>query len=257
MHRNHSFILTALLLGAMVPLAGCQGALLAFTPGPSGAAGSRARGPADQEADMALLAAMGPPLEAAELETPHLSAVTPRKVIYSADLAILVADVLQAVTRTRKIAEEAGGYMQKMTRSAIEIRVPAGQFDSAVAQVEKLGSVTRRNITAADVTEEYVDLEIRLSNARALGAKLVALLDKATNVKEALAVEKELARARTEIERLEGKLNVLASRVAFSTIVINFTPMADAPRQLRTTLPFWWLRGLGLGELMGFDEGRL
>ncbi len=183
-------------------------------------------------------------------ESPHLAVVAPRKVIYSAELGIVTADVPHAVAETKKLAERLGGYMQRMTRTAIEIRVPAAKFDQALTALAKLGAVTERNVQAADVTEEYVDLEIRLKNSQALLGKLLALLEKAKDVKEALAVEKELSRVRTTIERLEGKLNVLKSRIAYSTITANFMPMQDAPEALKVSLPFWWLKGLGLEQLL-------
>ena len=188
-------------------------------------------------------------------ETPHLAAVEPRKVVYTGQFKVLTDEVGRAVAETRKLAERLGGYMQRMTGSGIVIRVPAARFDQAVAELEKMGSVTERYVQAQDVTEEYVDLEIRLKSAKALLAKLLGLLEKAKDVKQALEVEKELARVRTEVERLEGQLNRLASRVAYATITVNFIAAPQAPGELKVVLPFWWLRTLGLKDLMSF-EGR-
>ena len=182
----------------------------------------------------------------------RLSVVEPRKVIYKAELSVVVGDADDAVTATRLAAEKLGGYMQRMTTDAIIIRVPAERFDEALAAIDKLGIVTEKDITAGDVTEEYVDLEIRLKNARALLEKLRSLLDMAQNVKEVLAVERELTRIRTEIEKLEGKLNRLTNRIAYATISVAFTEVPDAPDELRIRLPFWWLKTVGVGKLLGF-----
>ena len=57
---------------------------------------------------------------------------------------------------------------------------------------------------------------------------------------------------RTEIERLQGQLNVLTGRTTYSTIAANFTRTSRAPADLRPGLPFWWLGRLGLHELMAF-----
>ena len=187
---------------------------------------------------------------AGEQESPHLAVVNPRKVIYTAEMRIVVADVTRAVTKTKTLAERLGGYMQRMTRTAIEIRVPSAKFDQALIELDKLGTAIETNVEAADVTEEYVDLEVRLNNSRVLLKKLLALLDKAQNVKEALAVETEIARVRTTLERLQGQLNVMKNRVAYSTVLVNFMPMEDAPQALKPSLPFWWLKGLGLEQLM-------
>ena len=196
---------------------------------------------------------------AGEQESPHLTVVNPRKVIYTAKMRIVAADVTRAVAKTKALAESLGGYMQRMTRTAIEIRVPSAKFDQALNALGKLGTAIETDVEAADVTEEYVDLEIRLNNSRVLLEKLLALLDKAQNVKEALAVEKEISRVRTTMERLQGQLNVMKNRVAYSTVLVNFMPIEDAPEPLKVSLPFWWLSDLGLEELMApvsdYDDG--
>jgi len=191
-----------------------------------------------------------PTPEAGEPEV--TTTVTPRKVIYTARLEIIVADVESALARSDEIARKMGGYMQHVSGAGITIRVPADKFDLAVADVTKLGPVAQRNITAQDVTEQYTDLKIRLDNARATLKRLQAILEKTTSVKDVLAVEKELARVRTEIERMQGQMNLLSSRIAYATITITFRRSSDVPQHIRTRLPFWWLEQLGLETMMEF-----
>ncbi len=194
-----------------------------------------------------------PPKGAAKPEPlPHLAVMDPRKVVYTAELSIVAADVRTSLEQTKALARQTGGYMQQMTSTSIVIRVPAEKFDQAIAALEKLGTVTHRDIKASDVTEDYVDLEIRLKSAKALLNKLLALLDKAANVKEALAVEKEIARVRTQIEQLTGQLNRLKNQVTYATISARFIATHEAPDELKVALPFWWLRHLGLEELLRF-----
>jgi len=178
--------------------------------------------------------------------------VQPRKVVYTAQMEIIVADLDYALGEVRKAAERLGGYMQHLSHGSITIRVPAGQFNDAVDALAKLGPVVNREITALDVTEQHADLEIRLDNGRAALKRLQALLDKAMDVKEVLAIEKELIRMRTEIERLEGKMNLLKNRVAYATITVSFRQAAHVSNHIRVKLPFWWLSQLGLETLMDF-----
>ncbi len=182
----------------------------------------------------------------------HLAVMDVRKVVYTAELSIVAANVRTAVEQTKALARDSGGYMQQMTSTSILIRVPAEKFDQAIAALEKIGTIMHRDIKASDVTEDYVDLEIRLKNAKALLAKLLALLDKAVDVKEALAVEKEMARVRTQVEQLTGQLNRLKNQVVYATIFARFVAAHEAPDELKVALPFWWLRGLGLEGLLRF-----
>jgi len=192
------------------------------------------------------------PAEAEPQEVPHLTAVQPRKVIYTGAFRVVVPDVEHALAATKDLSEQMDGYMQQMTSARIVIRVPAEKFNQAVDELGKLGTVVDKNIAARDVTEQYVDLEIRLDNAKVLREKLIALLDRAKTVKEALEVERELARVRTEIERLEGQLNSLSSQIAYATITVHFSPTEQAPEELKVRLPFWWLYELGLNNLVRF-----
>ena len=85
----------------------------------------------------------------------------------------------------------------------VVIRVPASRFDDAAAAVGKLGAITQREIKAQDVTDDVVDLEMRLRNAKALEEKVLGLLECAGTLQAALELEKEAARITLDIERLE------------------------------------------------------
>ncbi|MDP6634598.1 MAG: DUF4349 domain-containing protein [Phycisphaerae bacterium] len=203
--------------------------------------------PADTGGDADLAADRAkPPEQAGE----PIANIQPRKVIYTADMEIIVADLDRALGEARKTAERMGGYMQHLSGGSITIRVPAEQFNSAMDALSKLGPVASRKIAALDVTEQHTDLEIRISNGRAALKRLQALLDKATDVKEVLAIEKELVRMRTEMERLQGKMNLLKNRVAYATITVSFQRAAQVSDHIRVKLPFWWLSQLGLETLM-------
>jgi hypothetical protein len=179
-----------------------------------------------------------------------VAAVEPRKVVYTGSFTLLVADMKAAAESTLRMAEQMGGYMQHMTDSSIVIRVPAARFDETVAGLGNIGTVTDKEVKAQDVTEEYEDLAIRLKNAKALQERLVALLAKAENVKDAIEVEREVNRVRTEIEKLEGQMNRLSGQIAYATLSVRFTQTREAPRELKVSLPFPWLRELGLEHLL-------
>ena len=83
------------------------------------------------------------------------------------------------------------------------------------------GQITSKEIHAKDVTEEYVDLGIRLES------KLVALtayrkfLKRATNVEEILNVQREIRQIEEEIEAQKGRLRYLDDQAAYSTLRIT------------------------------------
>jgi hypothetical protein len=100
------------------------------------------------------------------------------------------------------------------------------------------------NVNAEDVGEEFVDLTARAANGRRLEERLLDLLGSRTGrLQDVLAVERELARVREEIERLDGRLRYLRTRAAMSTLSVTVheppplvshpgrSPIVDAFRQ--------------------------
>ena len=178
-------------------------------------------------------------------DAPHSAAM----LIYTAQLSLAVFQVEKGLDAVERLGRDAGGYLSTRQDNAVTIRVPRDRFDDVVARIEALGDVLHRDIRAQDVTDEFVDLEARLRNARAMRSRLEDLLAKA-NVKEAIEIEGQLGRVTEEIERLEGKLKLLRDQIAFSTITVTFAPVADQPVRDNALLPFPWVEHLGLSSLL-------
>lgn len=149
-----------------------------------------------------------------------------RMLIWRADLALEVLRVQDALTQSIAIAEKSGGYVQTKTENGeesaqITLRIPAKALKSTIGTLEKLGKVTRRSVTGEDVTEQYIDLDARLKNAKALRDRLTQLLGKAKDVKDIIAIEAELNRIQTEIDSSEGRIKSLKSQADFATIELS------------------------------------
>lgn len=165
-----------------------------------------------------------------------------RIVVYEANYNIATTDT-DAVKKVAQIANELGGYVAVSTGETITIRVPVKSYSDAISRIEKIGEVRHHVQKALDVTEEHVDLEARLKNARVVRERLVALLEKATNVSETLEVEKELKRVNEEIETIQAKLELLQKRVAYSSITVTFSIRTPAVAGVEERdLPFAWKR---------------
>lgn len=188
----------------------------------------------------------------AQAPTPLLTVVEPRKVVYTGRFNVAVGDVAVSIQATKALADKLGGYMLRMTTNTIVIRVPADKFDAAVEAIGRMGMVVDKDVTAQDVTDQYLDLAMRLKNAKATQQKLVALLEKSQVVADTMEIEKEIQRITTEIERLEGQLNKLSHEVAFSILTVLFNQTRNAPAETRVKLPFYWLGRIGLDELLSF-----
>lgn len=150
--------------------------------------------------------------------------------------------------------KEWGGYLQNQTGASLVVRLPAAKFDEAFAAVRALGRVLAESRQADDVTEEYVDLGIRLDTAKKARDRLLEVLQKAEKVEDILKVEAELRRLTEEIERMEGRRKFLADQVALATLRVTFQATAAAPPpppRSRQRSRFEWVNLVGAESMMG------
>jgi hypothetical protein len=161
-----------------------------------------------------------------------------RLIIRTGDMAVVVEDSDAAARDIAHLAEAKGGWLVEsdlyesngFKRGWLTVRVPADQFDVVVAEIKALAlEVQSESTSSQDVTEEYVDLESRLTNLEATADRVRGFLDEAQTVEEALDVNQELSRLEGEIEVVKGRMKYLSQSAAFSTLTVNLIP--DEPSQ--------------------------
>lgn len=192
----------------------------------------------------------GEPAQPKPVQSPQSPEIDParigRLVVYNAVINVVVDRISDSLNQIKAVVAGIGGYMQQMDSQSITFKIPADKFHDAIAEVEKLGEVTRKEIKGTDVTDEMRDLNIRLQNAEEVRQRLVKLLDRADKVEDVLKIEKELARLTETIELLKGKIAYLKNNVAFCTLTVNFN--SPIPQQgITTRTPFRWVHTLASG----------
>lgn len=181
---------------------------------------------------------------------PGKPAVASQLLVYTANVRVRVQEVPKAIDAVEKLAKERGGYLVLREDNQITVRVPSAKFDAALDELVKLGEVVHRNVSIEDVTDLYFDLQIRMKNLEVVKKRLEELLEKAKTVDESLAVQRQIERVTIELERLRGKLKLIAELVMFSTITVVFEPKSTEQIDSKVRLPFPWMDRLGLGELL-------
>jgi hypothetical protein len=144
-----------------------------------------------------------------------------RRIVMNASMDLRVKNADSTNMRLAAIAKQHGGYVVSLAERTSMIRVRASALDSAIASTSALGKVLWKSIGGKDVTEEYVDQDLRLDNARKARDRYLELLKQAENVQAALLVEKELERLNGEIELLEGRQMKLRHLSEMATISVD------------------------------------
>jgi hypothetical protein len=161
-----------------------------------------------------------------------------RLVIKNANVTVEVERVAEAEATLRVRAEQLGGYVVSVQTygsdeemiSIITFRVPVERFDEALSGVESMARrVLNRSVSGDDVTEEFVDLESRLRNLEATRERLLALLERAQRVEDALQVNQALSDVQGQIEQIQGRMKYLRDSAALSTISAELRPVPPQP----------------------------
>jgi len=174
-----------------------------------------------------------------------------RKIIRNGNLTIEVNSPAEVQRKIASIAESHQGFVvtseatqrttddrtrPEMTVNLV-VRVPAAQFDQTMNEIRATSQrIIQEKTSGQDVTEEFMDLEARIKNQKALETQFIEIMKRAGKVEDALSVQRELAEVRTEIEKLEGRRRFLENQSSLSTITVTMQP----PTPIVNTTGFWY-----------------
>lgn len=158
--------------------------------------------------------------------------IVDRKVVTHASLAVTVPKLDAAQAEVLRLTTELGGYVQSSNFNNhtenqawnFTLRIPSDKSNEAVRLISALGTVQSSGSNRQDVTEEYMDLEARLTVMRLEETRLLELLRRANTIDDYLKVESHLTRVRIEIEQATGRLKFLTHSVDMATIGLTLTP---------------------------------
>jgi hypothetical protein len=161
---------------------------------------------------------------------PGAAALPDEKLVVTGFLSMAVDNGPAAMATIHSQVESAGGRVVHEQESGhdygwtghLTVRVPPGQVTAFVDGLAAIGSITSRRIEASDVSREYFDQELALTNNRVTLDRLQALLGNAgLTTADVLEIEREMTRVRGEIERIEGEHRFLEDRIAYATFDLD------------------------------------
>ncbi|HEV7705883.1 MAG TPA: DUF4349 domain-containing protein [Gemmatimonadaceae bacterium] len=175
------------------------------------------------------------PSDASATQLPSAHAVSDSVVssmiIRTGQASIEVDSLERGIRAVRALAGRVGGYVANSSIAAgaeqthtatLEIKIPAARFDDAIGGLQPIGQLESVSVSAEDVGEEFVDVAARATNGRKLEQRLIDILGTRTGkLSDVLAVERELARVREDIERQEGRMRYLRTRASLSTLSVT------------------------------------
>jgi len=180
-----------------------------------------------------------------------------RKVIRTGAIHLVVGDYASARTKLDALLAASGGYVDStqvnhsqgsVSNATVVLRLPSATFGSLLPKLRELGEITSETTNASDITAQYVDIAARLASSQALEKRLLELAtERGGGIEAVLAVERELARVRGEIESYEGTMRQWNDQIAMSTLTLTLS--TRAPEIAATAAP-----GLGQQISNGFNS---
>lgn len=152
-------------------------------------------------------------------------AVSPRKEIIEASITLTAEDTHSVLQHVSAIVSALNGYIENSSqgekRTYLRVRIPKDAIDAFFQKLESVGEVTDKTISRMDVTEQHADVIAKIENLKSLRSRYRQLLDKASDVKDMLEIERELNRVQFELDQLEGQLKNLNQRIEYATVTVT------------------------------------
>ena len=160
-----------------------------------------------------------------------------RKIIYDAQIELVVEDLDPAAEQIVALVQQHQGYIAEQDLSGApgsrrsgrwKLRVPVDQFEDFVRELLGLGELVRNQRTSQDVTEQFYDIEARIRNKRVEEETLLKILEERSGkLEDVLKVQIELSRTRGEIEQMQGRLRVLENLSGLATVTLTLRERED------------------------------
>jgi len=152
------------------------------------------------------------------------------KIIKTGTATIEVHDVAASVDALKALAVQKGGYLssssiQKNTNNRLYatavLRVPQAQFEPTMEGVKAVGTIKSVSTSGQDVTEEYIDLQAQKTSYQNQLAQYNEIMKKADKIEDVIKIQAQINQVQTALDRLEGRIRYLDSRIDISTITVN------------------------------------
>ena len=114
------------------------------------------------------------------------------------------------------------------SRSAyMVLRLPAAQLDAFLSKVGGMVNVLSQSSNAQNVTSEYYDIQARISVLESEREAYEEMLKQSMDIDYLLQVKDRLYNVIEEIESYETRLNLLDSKVSYSTVTLSLAEVVE------------------------------
>ena len=189
--------------------------------------------------------------------TSEIPEVSSRKIIYSSAYSIETKAFDNSIKSLDSLCAKYNAYYERSNtytaggsarHANYTVRVPVENYKVFIGEADSIGVVVSASQNNKDVTESYFDTEARLESAKIREERVLEILKNSDLLDDVLALERELADIRYEIESYTGTLRKYDSLISYATVEINISEVQEyvTPR----------VNPVSFGERIGSAFGR-
>lgn len=169
-----------------------------------------------------------------------------KMVIKDAELEILVQSTDIAIAQTNQLTADYDGYIistqswytDGFKHATLRLGIPSVSFETVLNQLRDIGlRVISETASGQDVSNEYVDLQSKLTNLEATATRIRDFLNDAKTIEETLTISAQLSELEAQIENVKGQMRYYEGRSAYSTVTVNLVPQHPTPIPTLTPTP--------------------
>ena len=169
-----------------------------------------------------------------------------KMVIKDAEIEVLVQSTDIAIAQVNQLTADYGGYIistqswytDGFKHATLRLGIPSTAFETVLNQLRDIGlRVISETASGQDVSNEYVDLQSKLTNLEATANRIRDFLNAAKTIEETLTISAQLAELEAQIEQVKGQIRYYEGRAAYSTVTVNLVPQHPTPTPTLTPTP--------------------
>ena len=169
-----------------------------------------------------------------------------RKLIRTVRMQAETEDLSGVIGQLEERLNQFGGYLQQKEiyqgsayrdavrrNASLMIRVPAKDLDIFLFHLNNSVHVISISESVDDVTLQYIDVDSQVKALKTEEERLLAMMEKAENLSDLLAIEKRLTQVQQELQSVASQLKALESQIEYATIhvslseVVEYTPVEE------------------------------
>ena len=194
---------------------------------------------------------------------------TDQAVIRKGNVQLRSDDVAKAAFDVQAVVDKYGGEITdtetgsddegEVRMARLVLRIPSDKFQEAFTKLEGVAERVSSTSTSEDVTDQMIDTSVRIRAQERSLSRVEVLLDRATSIRDIVAIESQLTRRQADLDSLQQRYAFLKDQTSMSTITVNIerTPEKRSETKEEDDDDLGFLSGLegGFNALAAFAVG--